>query len=160
MHVSVHLCVVEPTYTPVSKGRYSHASSVVNGNLLIISGGFRGNVLGDLWAYQVLSALSLNTVSICVCGEYDPVFVACSMGVHYHWRLVAIPPPQIRQTTPKHEKFKKLIYRGFRGCWVRKGHLFCAHQTTISLCFGLIFDPVNRNGSNFQKYTPLSCLLW
>ena len=95
MHVSVHLCVVEPTYTPVSKGRYSHASSVVNGNLLIISGGFRGNVLGDLWAYQVLSALSLNTVSICVCGEYDPVFVSCSMGVHYHWRLVAIPLPNL-----------------------------------------------------------------
>ena len=84
VHISVYLCFLEPTYTPVSKGRYSHASAVVNGNLLIISGGFRGNVLGDLWAYQVLSALSRNTVSMCVCGEYHLIlYSSCSKGVYY-----------------------------------------------------------------------------
>lgn len=53
----------EPGDKPDSKGRHSHASLVVNGNILVVLGGFRGNVLGDMWSYQVLSTIAKNIVS-------------------------------------------------------------------------------------------------
>ena len=42
-------------------GRYAHASTVVNNNLLVVIGGFRGNVLSDF------KAVSLPEWLVCVC---------------------------------------------------------------------------------------------
>ena len=61
--ISVLFMLLTESTGPDSKGRHSHTANVVNGNLLLVLGGFRGNVLGDLWSYQVPSTIARNTVS-------------------------------------------------------------------------------------------------
>ena len=45
------------------KGRFSHVAVPAFGNLLLVVGGYRGNVLGDLLAVTVPQAVARNQVS-------------------------------------------------------------------------------------------------
>ncbi len=46
------------------KGRFSHVADVAFDNTLLVVGGYRGNVLGDVIAYTVPKAVSKNWVNI------------------------------------------------------------------------------------------------
>ncbi len=45
------------------KGRFSHVAVAAFGNTLLISGGYKGSMLGDLVAYTVPTAVARNKVS-------------------------------------------------------------------------------------------------
>ena len=45
------------------KGRFSHVADVAFDNTLLIVGGYRGNVLGDMIAYTVPTTVAKNWVS-------------------------------------------------------------------------------------------------
>ncbi len=50
------------TNSEAGKGRFSHVADVAYENTLLIVGGYRGNVLGDMIAYTVPKAISKNWV--------------------------------------------------------------------------------------------------
>ncbi|XP_067940717.1 multiple epidermal growth factor-like domains protein 8 [Watersipora subatra] len=76
-----------------SKGRHSHATVVVNGNLLLVVGGFRGTVLGDIWSYQVLPSISTSTndplYGKSICSNYSH-HEGCTADPECSW--CPIPP--------------------------------------------------------------------
>ena len=53
-------CTGIPSNPP--KGRYSTVAVAAFGNVLLITGGYRGNVLGDLLAYTVPKSVARNKV--------------------------------------------------------------------------------------------------
>lgn len=46
-----------------AKGRFGHTAVVANGNVMFVIGGYSGQVLGDLLAYKVPSAIADFQVS-------------------------------------------------------------------------------------------------
>ena len=52
------------TASQPGKGRFSHVADVAFDNTLIIVGGYRGNVLGDMISYTVPKAVAKNWVSL------------------------------------------------------------------------------------------------
>lgn len=73
---------------PKHQGVFAHASSVRNGNTLLLVGGYHGNVNGDLLAYTVPPMISTRTGS-----TYDPErtcsrhgdYVSCSADPECGW---------------------------------------------------------------------------
>ena len=45
------------------KGRFGHIAGVAYGNILLIAGGYSGQVLGDLIAFKVPAAVSPHQVT-------------------------------------------------------------------------------------------------
>ena len=45
------------------RGRFGHTAVVANGNIMFIIGGYSGQVLGDVIAYKVPSAVADHEVS-------------------------------------------------------------------------------------------------
>ena len=60
----IHIYLAGSSTTPAPKGRYSHVADVAYGNIILVAGGYRGNVLDDLLAYGVPVSVSRNTVSV------------------------------------------------------------------------------------------------
>ncbi|KAF6034616.1 hypothetical protein EB796_007071 [Bugula neritina] len=57
------------------KGRHSHASLVINENILVIIGGYRGNVLGDIHSYKVLPSIARNSADADLGTDYCDNYV-------------------------------------------------------------------------------------
>jgi len=47
-----------------TKGRFSHVAVPAFGNTLLVVGGYRGNVLGDLLAFMVPQVVARNQVNV------------------------------------------------------------------------------------------------
>ena len=51
-------------YSPLTyPGRYSHAAATAFGDTLLVVGGYRGNMLGDVIAFKVPTSIATNKVS-------------------------------------------------------------------------------------------------
>ncbi|XP_078092162.1 multiple epidermal growth factor-like domains protein 8 [Mustelus asterias] len=56
------------------RGRYSHVAAVMNGNILLVAGGYSGRPMGDLIAYKVpifVSQVLVQNVHLDYCSLYD-----------------------------------------------------------------------------------------
>ena len=65
-------------------GRYAHTAVVANDNLLVVSGGFRGNVLNDMLALNAPPSMGVNVSVFMLCSH------TCSLQHVHHVQLCTI----------------------------------------------------------------------
>ena len=61
-YLTVPTYYVSVSRSDPTKGRFSHVAVPAFGNSLLVVGGYRGNVLGDLLAFTVPQAVARNQV--------------------------------------------------------------------------------------------------
>ncbi|XP_048450825.1 multiple epidermal growth factor-like domains protein 8, partial [Rhincodon typus] len=69
------------------RGRYSHVAAVMNGNILLVAGGYSGHPMGDLVAYKVpifVSQVLVQNVHLDYCSLYG-LEAACNKDPECVW---------------------------------------------------------------------------
>ncbi|XP_067832979.1 multiple epidermal growth factor-like domains protein 8 [Heptranchias perlo] len=84
------------------RGRYSHVATVMNGNILLIAGGYSGRPLGDLVAYKVpifVSQVLVQNVHLDYCSLYGAE-EACTKDPECVWCQAECQSYQPHSTCP------------------------------------------------------------